>query len=267
MGRREKTYRIESQEQLNDFLLTVKGDLEFLRQLDLSNPTTTLVRIAASIMRRLLGDGMYEAAWHFVDREKEPCVAAIDLLEMIGGIEPKYIEYAYAGGARTSGAQHRGHVLLRIPKEEIEAEGEDVINKRIHSNIRVGERRNFRLQEFCQSASVVSGRSEVSRLGIIQYVANKLGGVHWDNKRSAWVDPVGERHRLLDEQHLIVGKITAPHFELVSIADDLRTSSDAEELIDRISGIVPEPDYSENILKFREGRSGPYADMTFSEPE
>lgn len=111
-GGRIITYKISTESQLSDFLWTVRDDLNFLRGLDYNNPTRTTVRLVASVVRRLLVDKMYDAAFRFVGFEDEPQVMAVDLKAFVEGVDTRYINYAYAGGAPSSGAQHRGLVML-----------------------------------------------------------------------------------------------------------------------------------------------------------
>lgn len=99
---------------------------------------------------------------------------------------------------------------------------------------------------------------------MVRYVANKLGGVHWDSRRGAWTHPAASRHRLLDEAHLIVGRLPAPLYEVLSIAQAVAESSDVSRLMEAILAIAPEEDGAMNVLRFREGRVGKYADMTFN---
>jgi hypothetical protein len=111
------------------------------------------------------------------------------------------------------------------------------------------------LEAFCNSPSVVSGSAGVSRLGVVRYVANKLGGVHWDNQRGTWADPVGARHRLLDEAHLIVGRLPGVLYEIVSIAEAVATSEDTLRFIEKVKEIAPEDEGDAKVIRFREGES------------
>jgi hypothetical protein len=268
LKRRERVhaYRLENQEQLNEFLWTVRDDIAFLRGLDYGKPSRSTVRVAASILRRLLVEQMYHAAWHFIDPSYVPSVLAMDMRAAVARVDPRYIHYSYAGGAPTEGAQHKGQTLLVIPKEEVDLAGPEAAVKRIQEQLGHQEA-SFPIADFCQSPSVIVGGNEISREAVIRYVANKLGGVHWDNVRGAWTDPVGSRHRLLDENHIMVGRLSAPLYEVLSISFDLTRSPDADTLVQRISETAPEPELSQNILRFREWRTGAYADMTFSLPQ
>lgn len=207
---------------------------------------------------------MYLNGWRIAGFDGQPTFNAVDLQTAIARVEPRYIHYAYAGGASTLGAQHSGYMLLVVPKAEAEAEGHEAVVRRVTSTFQPGPRRAFPLDEFCTSPAVISGNASVSRLAVIQYVANKLGGVHWDNERGAWTDPVGSRDRLLDEGHLIVGRLPAPLYEVVSIAQAVATSEDTARFIAKVAEIAPESELAASVLRFREGRTGKYADMTFN---
>lgn len=267
--RKPKPRRIELTEaDRREFLHIVRDDLRFLQRQDYRAPSRTDVRIASSILRRLLGDGLLEGAWRLAGFHGEPSINAIDLAASLDGIDSRYIHYAYAGGAETAGAHHLGYKLLVIPRDEAGAiEGDE---ERMRKLAAAGQRitkRDFTLSAFCTSPAVVSGSASVSRLGVVRYVANKLGGVHWDNTRGAWQDPVGGRHRLLDEAHVIVGRLPGPMYEVISIAEAIAKANDVERLLEVIDREAPEEPFSANVIRFREGRTGKYTDMTFPESQ
>lgn len=253
-----------SQEDVAEALRLVRDDLAFLRSLNYSRPSRTEIRVASSILRRLLHEGMYGAAWRLAGLDAEPSVSAIDLQAVVSEIEPRYIHYAYAGGAKTEGAHHKGYVLLVIPRAEVEAEGHEVVLRRVQPHLKPGVTRTFSLQQFCASPAVISGAAAVSRVDVVRYVANKLGGVHWDNRRGGWTDAVSSRHRLLDERHLFVGRLPAAFYEVISIAQCIAGSDDASRYMERVGEIAPEEERAANLLSFREGRIGKYADITFN---
>lgn len=49
---------------------------------------------------------------------------AVDLAAVIGSLPRRYLDYAYAGGAKLPGAHRSGYALLVTPKEDHEAYGE-----------------------------------------------------------------------------------------------------------------------------------------------
>ena len=253
-----------TQTEAHDFLRTVRDDLTLLRKLNFARPLRSEVRVASAILRRLLYELMLHNAWSLCKLPAEPRFRSIDLDSMLSSVDRKYIHYAYAGGATTEGAQHSGHVLLVVPKAEVESEGQDAVLERVSASMRPTEKRDFTLTEFCKSTCVASGSAGISRIEMVRYVANKLGGVHWDNRRGAWTHPAGSRHRLLEEAHLIVGRLPAALYEVLSIAQAVAESSDTSRLMETIDAIASEEEGAMNVLKFRESRVGKYADMTFN---
>lgn len=252
--------------EIPEFLRTTYDDLSFLQALHFASPSRTEVRLASPVLRRLLHEQMLAAAWHFADLTGQPNIEAVDLEAVIGDVPRGYVHYAYAGGAPTARAQHSGYVLLVVPKADvIEGDYEAVIGT-MTAKLRPGQRREFELSEFCQSPSVISGSAAVSRVDVVRYVANKLGGVHWDNRRGGWTSFQGSRHRLLDEQHIVVAGLPGPLYEVVSIAHALAVAPGIERLMEAIDRKAPEDIPATEVLKFRQGRIGKYAEMTFDDP-
>ena len=266
-NKRRQKETILSEVQAKEFMRVVRDDLEFLRSLNYRKPSRTEVRVASSVLRRLFYDGMYLNAWVLAGLDGEPSIPAVDLQTIVSELQPHHIQYAYAGGAPTDGAHHKGYVLLAVPAAEAEAEGYEATARRISGLIKPGATRAFSLSEFLAAPAVISGNAAVSRLGVVRYVANKLGGVHWDSERGGWSNPVSSRHRLLDEEHLMVGRLPAPLYEVISIAQDIAYCDDTIRFIERVADVAPEEEREWDVLSFREGRIGKYADITFGHGE
>jgi hypothetical protein len=263
--RREPQRHLElTATQRDELLRTVRDDLDFLGRMDYQQPSLTMVRVASSILRRLLHDGLYGAAWTVADLSGEPKVVATDLESALAPIPRRYISYAYAGGAGTDGAKHDGLILLVVPKAEAESEGYAAAAERIGNLMGPLGEREYALSDYVRSASAVAGNSSIGRLEIIRYVANKLGGVHWDNSRSTWTDPLGSRYLFLDEQHMYVGNLAAPHYEILSIAQAITSSPDTRVFVETVDRIAPVEDRPPHVLSFRQGRGGRYSEMTFT---
>lgn len=102
--------------------------------------------------------------------------------------------------------------------------------ERIAERARAGQppRRAFSLSQFLASPGMVVNGEIIKRREVITYVANKLGGTHFDPTRRA-----DERaYFLLDD---VLGDIRiadrrAPYLELLSIGQAVAASSDAREL-------------------------------------
>jgi len=227
-------------------------------------PSRTEVRLASVVLRRLLHEGLLQAGWNICFENGSPVITATDLGAMLEKVPAKYIHYAYAGGAHTEGAQHTGYFLLVVPKEEYDASEPEVKVREIQNLFNPGVKKDFPLPEFISSACVISGSASVSRLELLRYVANKLGGVHWDNERGGWTGPVSSRQLLLDEGHLVVGRLPAPLYETLSIAEAIATAPDIKKFCNKVGEIAPEEDLALNVIKFREGRIGKFSDLTFN---
>jgi len=62
---------------------------------------------------------------------------------------------------------------------------------------------------------------------------------------------------------LKVGPLPAPLYEVISIAQAVACSDDTSRFIQRVAEVAPEEERGWDILSFREGRIGKYADWTF----
>lgn len=259
---KNKIIKLKSQEEFEDFLSIVRDDILFLKEHWTEQPTRTTARIFSALLRRLLVDQMLMSAWALLRLEGEPILEAPDLTATMAPVDPKYIQFAYGGGAPTRPAHHTCQAAFVVPVEEMEnITAEDRVRE-LFGEMSLVERK-YLLSEFLASASVVSGCAQVSRLGVVRYVANKAGGVHWDNERRAWSHPIGSRHRLLDENHLKIGVLNAAEYEVISIAYALIKSPSLPMLFDAIQAAVPQSEPNHAVLQFREGRTGKYVDMTF----
>jgi hypothetical protein len=101
------------------------------------------------------------------------------LAAVLGSLPRRYIEYAYAGGVMLPGAHHNGYTLLVIPRDDHEAYGSpENAGRKMQEILSPGITQKFSLGEFCIAPCVITGEMDVSRLELVCYLANKLGGVH-----------------------------------------------------------------------------------------
>jgi hypothetical protein len=267
MAKKVTEYKISTGAERDHFIETVAGDLDFIKTTWSDQPTKALARVYASLLRRLLVERMYEAAWSFMKFADVPKITACDLDESIRKIDPKFIHYAYAGGAPTRPAHFTNFALIVIPSSNLTPEeqlekAEQIDRQQFHK-----VKRDFQIGEFYTSSSVVTGDARTSREGIIRYVSNKIGGVHWDNKRREWHDPVGSRHRVLDEGHVRVAPLDVPLYEVVSIAHALVSSSDTEKFLDECQKEMSPGLANWDEVSFREGRVVELKTMKFNSRE
>ena len=226
-------------------LVVVCDDVACLRDLPRDRlPSHTEVRIAASILRRLLIDngGELFKIWRSIDRDGVAplTVEATDLGAFLKAWPSEWIWYAWAGGAQFPGAHHAGFVMYRVPKEVHEPYGSP--EKFISERGMPGEpkRIRFSLSGLLESPGAAiqtdAGLHVIGRKRIIDYIANRKGGVHFDASRNLSVRGITNRRRnaeyhLLDHGLLRVGHLSGPEYEVVSIAQALVGEEWADELI------------------------------------
>ncbi|MEI6137424.1 MAG: hypothetical protein WCQ48_08470 [Chloroflexota bacterium] len=102
-------------------LVVVGSDLEYLHNLPRDRLAThTEVRLAASVLRRLLVDGHLATLWARIGAAGlTPLVLkATDLDSALRAWPMKWLWYAWAGGGISGAANHAGFILARVPAED-----------------------------------------------------------------------------------------------------------------------------------------------------
>jgi len=152
----------------------VVDDLATLRDTWNDDITTSRLRNDSGILRKLMIDGVLGRAWKATGRRGELRVLAPDLKGYLGNFDRSKIVLAQAGGA-----VYRGVTLaLNMVVEGDVSPG---------GNYDGGESpyREQPLSRYTDGPTIVARGVTVKRRELIQYVANKLGGVHYDEKRRA----------------------------------------------------------------------------------
>jgi hypothetical protein len=234
-------------------LVVVGGDLAFLRDLPTDRLLShTEVRLAASILRRLLLDGQLAALWHQVGRvvRVQPTVEAIDIDNALSKWPQRWVRYAWAGGATTGFAQHTGLILAGIPKEDHEQYETPQALLEANPLPITGERRRMTVDGWLASTSAAIQTNElglvaISRGSILRYMANRKGGVHFDPSRNFNVPP-GKRRKaaveysLLDHGLVRIGHLNGPEYEVASMVQAVAASDWAGQFIEAAKNAAPE---------------------------
>jgi hypothetical protein len=127
-----------------------------------------------------------------------------------------------------------GIQLIVVPKA-YHAEDESVAERMGKEMAAVQEEKRLTISKYLKSASAIVGGQIISRRDIIEYVANKLGGAHFDSRRS----DREIKYHLLDENHVQAGGFPAAFVELLAIVKTLANSADADRYIHgRIRGLA-----------------------------
>jgi len=238
----------------------VTEDLEYLADDWRPSLDDQQLRRDSPILRRLLVDDQYGHAWRDLGLPDQPFISAPELAAGLGETNRDYIQYAtappgvtvanslLAGGQLQMGilrdipkgsgigvapgyGQQHGVILAAIPPDVMAAAaatGQDAVT----ANLKPGRRHvvGQPISEFLDSSFALILGIEITRRDVIKYVANKLGGAHFDPSRNRRGD---NRLKLLDSfartRLEIAGKrpFNAVYVELLSIAEYLAESSDA----------------------------------------
>jgi hypothetical protein len=231
----------------------VAEDLEYLTTRGTERLNRTDVRISSTILRRLLVEGDYLRSWRTLGFKDEPTVTAIDLRPLLRSmaIESRWIHYAYAGGKWGDGDGYMGIQLIVVPREH--AEHETILQRLAAEVSTVQNERELSVSKYLKSASAIVAGQPISRRDIIAYVANKLGGAHFDSRRR----DRDMKYQLLDENHVQAGAFPAAFVELLAIVKTVVSSPDATRYVGRARKVLPGfVEIDPRKVYFMEGRGG-----------
>ena len=207
----------------------VHSDLQFLRDEWDNQVDDHSLRRSSPILRRFLVENELHRAWKLAGFTGQALVRASTLGPILQTIPAHRITFASAGGASYNGAQLRGALLLNFVMTEAQV-------KRVAGG--PPPDREYRLLDFSSDTCVIALGKHFSRRQVVKYVANKLGGAHYDTRRG---------HRTDDAAFLPLDKVEAEvmlldkpaiYFELLSIGQAVGTSADLYALSTRLNEIL-----------------------------
>ncbi len=214
-------------------LQVVIEDLEYLSTTWDQSIDDASLRRASPILRRFIYEGDLDHAWQSVGFSENLSFEATNLDFFLEGHLLGEIKFATAGGALYQGMQVWGafHIEGRsLSEEEIKADYNRTKNGPFTAN--------FDTEKFKQSSCVVIEGQKVSRVSVIKYVANKLGGTHFDTSRKGRKDD--QIFALLDKAYgnvQIAGK-NYIYYELLSIGQSIVNSSKTQRLMKKIKELL-----------------------------
>jgi len=264
-------------------LVLVGDDLDYLIGLPGDRLLTHAeVRASANVLRRLLIDGQVSQLLKALAPPKglDPVVEATFIDPMLRDIRPEWVRVAWAGGAPSEGAQHKGFALYSIPEAVWRPYGS---MEKFHEQAGLSAPppvTHLTLSEWLASTSVAIGTDGglvvISRREVIQYNANKAGGVHFDPSRridlalkgGAKRDRKREKevkYKLLDYAFVRVGHLSGPEYEIASMAHVIAQSEWAQTISRMAREAAPEDFNGDpNELKVWDGSE--WATFTFGDP-
>jgi hypothetical protein len=205
-----------------DSIIAVAEDLEYLASWsgDITDPE---IRRGTAVLRRLLVEDAYGAAWRAVGKTRQPTLIAIDMDLMVGG-HANRMEIALAGGADFRGVKTAAMALHKssapigaTPPPPIRPDGYPF-------------ERLFSLSEYLRSTSGIVGGKSFNRREVIKYIANIKGGVHLSaqarKKEAKLVERLGKA-----EKRFLIHTSDGLLVEAVAIGQSLGNSEDAKEFI------------------------------------
>lgn len=163
----------------------VVSDLEYLRSDWNQTIEDDSLRRASTVLRRLLVNGDLQKVWKAAGFEKEPKIKAADLNSQLRGVRTKDIDWAFAGGGLYAGMQV-GALVNSVAKGKgtiaysLLVNGKDDVGRysqesEIYKSVGLGK--------FLLDSSIILKGKVIPRSAVIEYVANKIGGAHFDIRR------------------------------------------------------------------------------------
>jgi hypothetical protein len=207
----------------------VSEDLEFLFEEWNQDIDDASLRRTSPILRSLLIEGQLGKIAH--EAGKEIRILAPEICRLVTDDELKQKKYYQAGGAKYKGMQVQSTSLIdrAMSSEEIRASYE-------HTKDVIGKNYPVKLGVFLKQTSFVVDGVLINREEVIKYVANKLGGAHYDSTRSNSSQKSGlsleDKYALLDKVRngVIVADKNAIYYELLSIGQRLVNSRNVQHL-------------------------------------
>jgi hypothetical protein len=226
-----------------DRLVVVAGDLEYLSQFPTDRlPTHTEIRLCAGVLRRLLVDDQLGKLWKTISGGAGPklTVKASEIDSNLADIPEHWIRLAWTGGAKAALAQHGGMILLELPKDEFaNYGGPDQAAAYAQSKMNI-EQRVMTVDDWLRSTAVAiktdGGLFRIPRRRVIQHIANRKGGVHFDPNRNLKLRNQRKARKeaedyLLDHGLLRVGHLSGPEYEIASMAQAIAETDWAPQFI------------------------------------
>jgi hypothetical protein len=206
---------------LDELVSIVSSDLRYIRNEWGEDVSDDALRRGSATLRMLLVQGELQSAWKLAGFPKEPIIPTAVLPE----VDPALFELATAGMAVHGGITLEG---LLVPRSGRRVRPE-VLAALNAARLSGGLVKDLKLSEFTRGICLIAYGLPISRHLVIKYVANKLGGAHFDGKRS---DTDGALFRQLDRiraEYLVLDK-PPMYFELLAMGQALSASRDLAKL-------------------------------------
>lgn len=211
-----------------DSLVAVAEDLHYLSQWG-PEISDAEIRRGTAVLRRLLVEDAYGAAWRAIGKEKQPSLIAVDLDLLTGDNAPR-ITFALAGGAHFRG-MHIAGMLMHAGSKPLGSAPAKPIREDGYPF-----ERTFTLSEYLSSSSGIVEGQTFNRREVIKYIANVKGGVHLSAKQRKAEEKLIARLGKIEKKvriHMSDGLLV----EAVAIGQALGSSEDARAYMAAANGV------------------------------
>lgn len=209
-----------------EFLKVVLEDLRYLKNHWYEQqPTDEEIRRNAVVLRRLLVNNDLQKAWKLCGFNKEPIIIIPNQLNT--PLKHPDLVYAQNAGANLGwGVIEQVRIYNKaLQDDEIKSLYEQELQTRNEPPSVVG------FKAFLDAATIVIKGQKKTRRQLIKYVANRLGGAHFEEKnRDNTIDSIRSQIR--------IGNKDPVFLEVLSIAQSLMISSDIQDLMSKCEQII-----------------------------
>ena len=189
-------------------------------------------------------------------------VEATEIDTNLNSVPEHWVRLAWTGRAKAALAHHDGFVCWSSRVEYEESGSPDAAAEYLRSKMNV-EQRVMSVEVWLRSTAVAiktdQGLFCISRRRVIQHIANRKGGVHFDPHRNLELRNPRKRRKeaddyLLDHGLLRVGHLSGPEYEVAAMAQTIAATDWAPQLIREGERLAP-PDFrgDPRELKFWSG--------------
>lgn len=218
----------------------VAEDLDYLFKEWNQDIDDASLRRSSPILRALLVEGLLGRAARQINREIRVMAPAIG--RVVSEAELRECTFFQAGGAKYKGTMVQSMSLMSRAKTPAEMKASYERSKDV-----IGKSYPVKMGVFLKQASFVVRGVLINREEVIKYVANKLGGAHYDSSRAAPKDggdvSLEQKYALLDEVRagMSTADKNAIYYELLSIGQRVVNSRDIRVLRKHLVQVLSVP--------------------------
>lgn len=218
----------------------VADDLDYLFKEWNQDIDDASLRRSSPVLRAFLVEGLLGRAAHQANREIRVMAPAID--RVVTEAELRECTFFQAGGAKYKGMIVQSMSMVPRAKTAAEIKASYERSKKV-----IGKSYPVKIGAYLKQTSFVVNGVRINREEVIKYVANKLGGAHYDSSRAAQKGneevSLEQKYALLDEVRtgIAMADKNAVYYELLSIGQRVVNSRDIRGLRKHLNQVLSVP--------------------------